>query len=232
MGREDRYRFLEVLEEAFEVCVSDQEAISASTSMGLARLIVDKLRREGKTFAVAKARSFLLLRRAMAGIFRIPQSAIRPSSRWAGYLPQQKPRTCQHFWRLLRTEVSGRLPSLRGPRWPWTVFDFLIIPMAPLCYVACGGGTRGIAYGLAILLVPGLLAFALGRVLANCPPHKTVDDSAKCLAEAEGERSDSGDSDGLVSETELIVREIVGAELAGEAFDDEIPFRKLSESSV
>jgi hypothetical protein len=226
MAAEERYRFLVTIEEILGISISNQDAVSACTILGLAKAIAGEKGATPGTIAYAK--SFLLLRRSVTEVLCVPQHLVTPSTIWDGYLPKENPRACRQLWRRLQQRADIRLPALRGPRWPWIAFDVLLVPMAPLCYIALGSDARAIIYSVAILAISGLPAFGVVRLLANRAPHITVGDSAKYLAEMTAESAGVGDYDWTLREMQLIVREIVGVELDGACPGEEIPFQHLA----
>lgn len=217
---------LTTLEEIFGFAISDQDARRSSTPALMAECLAAWFSRLGDPEPVLIASSFVRLRRVLADEFSLPRALFRPVTPWEGILSRFPAAFCRRKWKAMRKSFNG-LPRLTGPSWPWILLDLTSIPFAPLLYSAVGGGIRGIAWALGLLLFVSLASLSISRILANKAPHQTLGESAKCIAEARREHSPVDDPLWMTKEIGFVLHEVLEVELEGRPFTDETPFQTM-----
>ena len=227
MTAEERYRFLTELEQLFGVSISNESARDASSPGGIASLIAKGHRGANVGSDIAFSKSYLHLRLAMSEVLHLPQTAIRLSSSWNGYLPKEHPARCCSIWHALRVKVGKHLPPLRGPMWPWIITDFILAPMVVAC---CQRETANwLPYALTSFVFMTVAAIWLSRHFASTPPRGTIAETVRKMAEQAAVEDSAQRTEAVAGEIEAIVRSLVMADL-GKEISDGIPFAELSRS--
>jgi hypothetical protein len=119
----DGIEFLLAVEDAFQIAISDDDAVTLETP-GLVRDYLLRRLPGGKPHqSCLEQRAFYRLRRALIVAFETPRSEVRPATKWVEVLPG---RQLRHNWKILQRAANlAVFPSLnvfgRVPREATTV---------------------------------------------------------------------------------------------------------------
>lgn len=116
----DGVELLFATEEAFQIAISDEEAIRCETPGLLADLVYSKLRKS-KHEQCPSMHGFLVVRRTMMHCFALPRETIRPHSKLHELIPKKRRRVVwRNFLRILSDGQTISAP-LKKPIWLATI---------------------------------------------------------------------------------------------------------------